>query len=94
MRQCPSTGCVCLMPLVGGLDLLWIQVMSFLRVCWQLSPWWGVWGWRWERLGWIQGKVGLALCSLAITALFGVESDPKLLKQKPGCLGLSWLCSL
>ena len=49
-RRCPHTGCVCLMPLVGGLDLLWIQVVSFLRVCWQLPPWWGLWGWRWERL--------------------------------------------
>ena len=30
---------VCPVVLVGELDLTWTQVMSFLRVCWQLSLW-------------------------------------------------------
>ena len=33
------TDCVCSVPLVAELDLSCMQVMSFLRVCWQLSPW-------------------------------------------------------
>ena len=32
-------------------------------------------------------------CSVAITALWEVGSDPKLLEQKPGGSDPSWLCS-
>lgn len=32
------TGCVCSVSLVGEQDLSCMQVMSFLRFCWQLSP--------------------------------------------------------
>lgn len=30
---------MCLVPSVWELGLTWMQVMSVLRVCWQLSPW-------------------------------------------------------
>ena len=33
---------MCPMPLVGELDLMWMQVMSFLMICWPLSPWYGM----------------------------------------------------
>lgn len=38
----PYTECLFPLPWVGELDLMWTQVISFLRVCCQLSPWWEV----------------------------------------------------
>ena len=34
--------CMCLISLVGELNLMWVPITPFLRVCWQLSPWYGV----------------------------------------------------
>ena len=42
MNECPYADCVCLMPLVGELDLMEVQIMSFPMVCWQLLPCWDV----------------------------------------------------
>lgn len=39
MNECPYADCVCLMLLVGELDLMEVQIMSFPMVCWQLLPW-------------------------------------------------------
>lgn len=39
MRECPCTDYMHLMPLVGELELMWMQVTFFLSVWWQLSPW-------------------------------------------------------
>ena len=33
------TDSVCPVPLVRELDLTWMKVTSFLKVCWLLSPW-------------------------------------------------------
>lgn len=60
------------MPLVRGLDLMWMSVTSFLRVTWQLSTW--------QVVGLDIGKVEPILewgdLSLA-------WSDPKFLEQSP-----------
>ena len=37
MWEHPCTDCVCPMPLVEELDLMWPQVTPFLSVCWKLS---------------------------------------------------------
>ena len=39
MWKCPYADCTCLMSLVGELVSIWMPVTSFLRVCWQVSPW-------------------------------------------------------
>ena len=71
-------------------------VTSFLRGYWQLSP--GLRGGAGDGgdragVGW---GMGLPLCSVAVTTLSGVGSDPKLLEQKPwgsahaGCVNCSY----
>lgn len=68
-----------LKPLEEKLDLMWVQFTSFLRVCWQLSSWLGI-----ElEMEVLELMFGVRLdCSVAITALWRVGSDPKLLEQK------------
>lgn len=51
MLEHSCTDCICLISLVRELDLIWMQVMSFLRVCWQLSPGRGEAGDRGARAG-------------------------------------------
>ena len=48
MWEHPYVDCICPMPLTGELDLMWMQVTSFLKVCWQLSS---LWEWRLEVQG-------------------------------------------
>lgn len=38
----PYVDSTCSVPLIGELNLMWTQVISFFRVCWQLSPWEGL----------------------------------------------------
>lgn len=87
MWECPYADCVYLVLLEGGLDLMWLPVKSFLRVCGQLlvTRAAGDGGARAST----QPEVQLPLCSVAITALSGV-----LLEQKPWGLGQGWLFSL
>ena len=87
MRQCPHTGCVCLMPLVGGLDLLCSQVVSFLRVCWQLPSWWGEWGWRWERLELDPGVRWDLLCAHWPSLAYLGWNRPQVAKAEAWMLG-------
>ena len=94
MWKCTYTVCVCPVALVGELDFMWTQVMSFLRVCWQMSPTLvgggdGDGGAR----AWARRQVGLPLCSVAVTALSRVGSDPKLLEYNPWGSSPNWLCS-
>ena len=42
MCEHPCTACVCPVALVRELNLMWTQVMSFLMMRCQLSPWWGM----------------------------------------------------
>ena len=42
MWEHPCTACVCPVALVRELNLMWTQVMSFLMMRCQLSPWWGM----------------------------------------------------
>lgn len=60
MGEHPYVDYMCLEPLVRGLGLMWMPVMSFLRASWLLLPWEGVWlvveelepmkGLRWDFL--------------------------------------------
>lgn len=43
MGEHPYVDYMCLEPLVRGLGLMWMPVMSFLRASWLLLPWEGVW---------------------------------------------------
>lgn len=71
------TDCMCQMPLVGELGLTWRQVISFPRVCWQLSPWvGGEAGDGGARAG-AGSEAGLPLCSVVITTLLVARSGPK-----------------
>lgn len=65
------------MPLVGELDLTWLQFTSFLMVCSQLSFWLEV-GLETEGLEMDLG-VRLLFYSVAITVLSEMSSDLKLL---------------
>lgn len=38
----PYVDNTCSVPLIGELNLMWTQVISFFRECWQLSSWEGV----------------------------------------------------
>ena len=71
----------------GGFALM--PVISFLTVCWQLSPWLWMWGGDGEAKTWAQCEAGVPLCLVAITTLPGVRSAPKLLEHKPRGSGLS-----
>lgn len=61
MWEHPYADCTCPVSLAGGLDLMWVPIASFLRVCWHLSLWWEVWllmeelepahGMRWDFSG-------------------------------------------
>ena len=71
MWECPCTDCMCPIPLVEELDLIWMQVMSFLRVCWQLSPGRGEARDRGARAG-AGCEARLPLWSVTNTALMGM----------------------
>ena len=42
MWEQPYVDNTCSVPLIGELNLMWTQVTSFFRECWQLSSWEGV----------------------------------------------------
>lgn len=42
MLEHSCTDCICLISLVRELDLIWMQVMYFFKLCWQLSTWYGM----------------------------------------------------
>ena len=72
---------------------MWMQVMSFLMVCWPLPHWKG----GMAGNGGVRVCAGcgtVLLCSVAITVLSGVRSAPKWWEQKPSNLGSSWFCFL
>ena len=78
--------CVCSAPLMGGLNLTWTTITSFLDVCWCLSPCYIMTGGGPDRVARDSTvyEVGLPLCSVAITALSEVE----VLSQVPGAEAL------
>ena len=73
--------CVCPMPLVGDLDLTWMQVTFFPGCAGSYHPSGG--GLEMEGLKLALCEAGLSLCSAAIMTLRGAGSDPKLLEQNP-----------
>ena len=87
------TDCMCPVPKVGELDLMWMQDTVFLMVLAAITLVGARAGDGVARAG-TGCEEGLPFCSVAVTALSGAWSDPKLLKQKPCGSCLSWLCSL
>lgn len=77
MQKSPYKDSMSPMPLVGELDLTWLQFTSFLMVCSQLSSWLEV-GLETEGLEMDLG-VRLPFYSVAITALSEMSSYLKLL---------------
>lgn len=80
---CPYTDCMCLLPLVGELDLTSEQVTSFLRgtlAALTLAEGGAVDGGAWVGA---TCKLKLPVCSVPITVVSGTGIDPQLLKQKP-----------
>ena len=66
----------------GRATLTWMQVTSFHRVSWQVSPWQVV-GLEMEGLEQRQVKGGTSPLLSGPHYTFGVRSDPKLLVKKP-----------
>ena len=59
------------MPLAGlGLGLMWMQVTSFIWVCWSITLLGVDWKWRGQSCH-TQHDMGLPLCSVTITTLSG-----------------------
>ena len=69
MWECPCADCVPPVPLRGAVDLMLMPVISFLMVCWQLSPWLWMWGGDGEAKTWAQCGVGVPLCLVAVTTV-------------------------
>ena len=71
MWEHPCTNCVRPMPLAGlGLGLMWMQVTSFIWVCWSITLLGVDWKWRGQSCH-TQHDMGLPLCSVTITTLSG-----------------------
>lgn len=77
------TDCMYPLPLVGELDLRPMQVMSFLRICWQPS----LCRWGASDTGARTGagcEVGLPLCPVAVTVLLEWGLIPHCWSRSPG----------
>lgn len=70
--------------------MMWMQVTSFLRVCWKLSPWQDRDGESKASAGY---EAGIPLCLVTVTALSGEESDSELLQQKPSADLVHFKCA-
>ena len=73
--------CVCLMPLVGGLDLIWMQVIVFPQGVQAAITVVGGGAGDGGAMGGVWCEGGLPLCSVAIIILSGIwvrSQDPEM----------------